>query len=270
MSPEEILATLPIWKGTPELSALMEGRTNRNFIIRDAGSTYFGRVGIDLPHHNVWRSNERLCATMAADGGVAPRVHYAASGILITDFIQGRTLHLPEMHDAEVIAETARTVQRLHALPVVEGLNSYCGVAVCKHYLAALPDDDLPVPRARILSRLGEPSPLGTCLVHGDIIPENLIRTEGGIMLIDWEYAGLGIPEVDLASIIANCDLTAPEIGNLLEAYGPHRPELLEQQRVALVIREALWCLTQLRHSGPEGDLESYTTLCVNRMLREF
>lgn len=43
-----------------------------------------------------------------------------------------------------------------------------------------------------------------SCLVHGDITPENVrVRPDGTLMLIDWEYAHAGHPLEDLAGLIA-------------------------------------------------------------------
>src|SRR5690606_5566232 len=116
---------------------------------------------------------------------------------------------------------------------------------------------------------LGKPCTDGDRLVHCDIIPENLIRGAAGLFLIDWEYGGVGIPEIDLASVIANADLNDIEAASLVVEYGDCDGERMERQKTALVVREALWCLTQMRHAGPAGDLVAYTQICIERMLKE-
>lgn len=271
MTAEALLTGLPIWQGTPELTPVEEGRTNRNFIIRDGDARYFGRAGIDLPHHGISRANERLCSRLAAQAGVAPEVCFAADGILVTRFVEGETLRLATLREPAVLGETAGLLRRLHAGPVeASGLMPRCGVAMSLAYLDSLPDDVLPVSRARLLERLGPPMPGGDRLVHCDIIPENLIRGPAGLVLIDWEYGGVGSPEIDLASVIVNANLDDAEAANFLNAYGPCDRLRVERQRIALVVREALWCLTQMRHAGPAGDLVSYTRTCIERMLKEF
>jgi thiamine kinase-like enzyme len=137
-------------------------------------------------------------------------------------------------------------------------------------YLDGLPDDALPLPRERIVKHLGRPIVDGDRLVHGDIIPENLIRGRSGLWLIDWEYGGIGIPEIDLASVMANADLDSDEAAAFLAAYGSSDMQRVEQQRTALIVREALWCLTQMRHAGEAGDLVAYTQTCIERMSKEF
>ncbi len=271
MTAQTLLAGLPIWRETPELTPIEEGRTNRNFLIRDGNARYFGRVGVDLPHHGISRANERLCSELAARAGVAPEVFFAAEGILITSFIEGDTLRPASMHTPAVLRETAELLRRLHSQPIeTSGLIPRCGVAMALAYHDALPEDVLPVSRERLVERLGACEPGGSCLVHCDIIPENLIRGPEGLRLIDWEYGGVGIAEIDLASVIVNADLDSTEAAFFLAAYGACDKLKVEQQRVALVVREALWCLTQTRHGGATKDLVSYTRICIERMSKEF
>jgi aminoglycoside phosphotransferase (APT) family kinase protein len=54
----------------------------------------------------------------------------------------------------------------------------------------------------RALSTSGTSLASGTSLVHGDLTPENvLVRTDGSLCLIDWEYAHCGHPDEDLAGL---------------------------------------------------------------------
>jgi len=48
-----------------------------------------------------------------------------------------------------------------------------------------------------------------TALIHGDFHKMNLLRTDNGIAVIDWEYACWGNPEFDLAYLYAY-DLQTP------------------------------------------------------------
>jgi thiamine kinase-like enzyme len=271
MTAEALLTGLPIWRKPPELTPVETGRTNQNFIIRDGDEYYFGRVGVDLPHHGISRSNERLCSELAARADIAPEVCFASEGILITRFIAGETLKPATMHDREILIQTAQLLRRLHAQPAQStSLVKRCGIDMALTYLRDIPDSNLPISRPRLVERLGAPASGGDRLVHCDIIPENLIRSPSQLFLIDWEYGGIGNREVDLASVIANADLDEEEAFLFLAAYGPHDMLELQRQRFALVVREALWCLTQIRHGGSTGDLLTYTEACTARLLKEF
>lgn len=49
------------------------------------------------------------------------------------------------------------------------------------------------------------------CLVHGDLTPGNvLVRPDGSLLLLDWEYAHAGGPWDELAALCATFDAAAP------------------------------------------------------------
>ena len=54
---------------------------------------------------------------------------------------------------------------------------------------------------------------------HNDPVPENFLETEGGLLLIDWEYSGRNDPAWDLASLCLEWDLTAGQELEVLAAY---------------------------------------------------
>lgn len=60
------------------------------------------------------------------------------------------------------------------------------------------------------IAQLSTLSNSGTSLVHGDLTPENVIvRADGSLCLIDWEYAHCGHPDEDLAGLaIATSELS--------------------------------------------------------------
>jgi thiamine kinase-like enzyme len=105
--------------------------------------------------------------------------------------------------------------------------------------------------------------------VHGDLIPENFILTsKGGLQLIDWEFAGNGQPEVDIALVASNFDLTAEQLTTLISAYGHVDEDAVSRLMIAVAIREALWCQVQMRHGGAGGDLPDYALRCATRLAR--
>ncbi|MGE0272523.1 MAG: choline kinase, partial [Alphaproteobacteria bacterium] len=92
LSAEERLRRLPIWPAAPTVTRLSVGRTNINYCVDAGGQRFFARVAADLPHHGIVRSREALCASLAADLGVAPPVVHARDGVLVQRFMDGETL----------------------------------------------------------------------------------------------------------------------------------------------------------------------------------
>lgn len=269
MSAEARIAALPLWRGKPEIEPIAAGRTNRNFLVRDGNDRYFARIGADIPQHGISRAAERRCAILAARAGIGPRLLHADAGFLIAEYVDGIALDTASAKSPELLAQVAALLQRLHAIPAQPDLPGFCPVAAARLYLSDLADADLPIARARIDAALRPlPSPSARCLIHGDLIPENFIRAGDRLWLVDWEYAGNGAPETDLAMVISNFGLADRGADDFLQAYGACDRILVQQMRIAAVIREALWCLMQARIGGMVGDLPQYTALCLERLER--
>ena len=61
-------------------------------------------------------------------------------------------------------------------------------------------------------------------LTHIDAVPDNFLFTEEGIRLIDWEYAGMQDPHVDLAMFAIYALFDEQEFDHLMEAYFKTKP----------------------------------------------
>ncbi|MGO4917551.1 phosphotransferase family protein [Pseudogemmobacter sp. W21_MBD1_M6] len=66
------------------------------------------------------------------------------------------------------------------------------------------------------------------CLIHGDVVPNNIIRTTAGLVFIDWQCPALGDPCEDVAMFLSPAmqalygghDLSADDRDAFLSAYG--------------------------------------------------
>ncbi len=86
---------------------------------------------------------------------------------------------------------------------------------------------------------------------HDDLLAGNLIQTEHEILLVDWEYAGIGHRYFDLGNLAVNNEFDEAAELRLLEAYfgetldgGPTRDSRLAALRLYRLVsdaREAAW-----------------------------
>ncbi|MFW9855422.1 MAG: phosphotransferase family protein [Candidatus Thorarchaeota archaeon] len=56
-------------------------------------------------------------------------------------------------------------------------------------------------------------------LLHGDLVFSNVVVTNNHVTFIDWEYAALGSPLVDIAYLITQNDMTQETKRNIIEDY---------------------------------------------------
>lgn len=269
MISEERIQALPIWPTTPVIAPITAGRTNQNFLVTSGRQRYFARIGYDLSTHRISRAVEARCALFAAQNGVAPAVHYAENGILVTDYVEGRTLKIDDANSSAIMDRVAKHLAVLHALPLPEEIPVFDPVDSTKFYLESLPPEKLePRERVRIESIINATPKLEPIsLIHADLIPENIIDDGKKLWFIDWEYAGIGHPAIDLAFIAMNFELSNHQLDTFVAFHGALNPDMVRALKPVITAREALWCLVQMDTGDtPRGDLVEYSRKCLSRL----
>ena len=244
------------------------GITNRNFRVTLGGEEYVLRQhGRNTDLRGIDRDAERLASAAAAQLGIAPAVAAALDDCLITRFVTCDQVSSPEIGDR--VEEIAHALRRFHdstvRLParfcVPDLLEDYArivrerggalpntyteAVAVARRIAAALP--------------LQNPRPC-----HNDLLAGNIIRARDGRMLIvDWEYAGMGHPCFDLGNLSINNEFGEATDDRLLAAYYGQTPSdgrraALKLMRVLSDAREAAWSVVQREVSELDFDFEGY------------
>jgi thiamine kinase-like enzyme len=276
---EDILAHL-----APELgaadgapTALGGGITNHNFRATLGGTDYMiRRHGKDTRLLGIDRSSERLASEEAARLGIAPRFVAALADGLVTLFIP--CLPLDSQTLAARVEEVALELRSFHE----------CGLHLpVRFWVPDLLDDYARLVRergARLPAAYAETAALAARIAavlplemphpcHNDLLPGNIIRADrdGRIMIVDWEYAGMGHPCFDLGNLSVNNDFDAATDERLLCAYdgGPPtdaRRAALKLMRVLSDAREAAWGVVQAEISDLDFDFEDYAARHFERL----
>jgi len=256
---------------TGEPTPLDGGITNRNFRATLGGEDYVIRQpGKDTDLLGIDRDAERLANEAAARLGIAPAVAAALDDCLVTRFISCRPVARAELADG--VEEIALALRSFHDCPahlptsfrIPELLESYARIVHARG--GRLPASyseaaDLAARVARALP-VDRPRPC-----HNDLLAGNIIRAQddgrGRMMIVDWEYAGMGDPRFDLGNLSINNDFGEATDERLLTAYHGHPPS--DAQRAALKLmrllsdaREAAWGVVQAHVSELDFDFEGY------------
>jgi len=245
------------------------GITNRNFRVTLGDAEYVVRLpGKDTELLGIDRSAELLANEAAAALGIAPAVAAIVDGCLVTSFVACRTLEREEVGAA--VEQIARALRAFHdsgvRLPTrfwVPGLlEDYAAIAQARG--ARLPDG---YDAARgAAGRIGAALPLGEIRpCHDDLLAGNLIRAErdGRILLVDWEYAGMGDARFDLGNLSVNNEFDEATDERLLRAYLGEPPSdgqraALKLMRVLSDAREGAWGVVQGAISALDFDFAGY------------
>jgi thiamine kinase-like enzyme len=257
--------------------ALNGGITNRNYRARLGGEDYVIRLpGWDTDLLGISREAERIAGAAAGELGIAPAVAAAYEDCLVTRFIACRP-----PTTAELAAEpepAARALRAFHdgapTLParfwVPELVETYA--AIVRERGRALP---IEYEHARAVARqIAAARPLfDAAPCHNDLLTANLVVSEPDqrLMLVDWEYAGMGDRFFDLGNLSVNNEFDADADRRLLRAYLGREPDALATAALSLMramsdVREAVWGVVQGAISELEFDFAGYADRHFSRL----
>jgi len=267
--------------GEPPFSQEMigGGKVNNSFLVR----TRRGRFVVRLNENSgadpgLDRQRELAIHTVAANAGIAPAVVYAAADqtCLITEYIDGRlwTPHyFTRMRDLRSLGQRLRT---LHALPP-PSVNRFDPMTAAHRYAEHVinhePEESgrlqfLLANGAESLARSGGEKRAPT-VVHNDLHHGNVL-TADRVYFIDWEYAQVGDPLLDLACIMAYYPRALPHGELLLEAAGlsePTTPAMLAELTNVFTLLTYLWYRARrVARNVPATDLQ-LETAALRRLL---
>lgn len=264
------IRSLACWQGKVSPEPLSGGITNRNFLVSDDRGPYVVRVCEDRSFLGIDRRSERVCHRAAAGIGLSPEVVHAEDIFLVSRFVESQTLADEDVADETMLERIAGVLRELHGARhrLAGEMLYFCPfqtvrtyVATARELEAALPEDiDALVADSAELA--GEMRTFHPTLCHNDLLAANFLDDGKRVWLVDWEYAGMGNPLFDLASVSANSRLL-PELEDaLLEAYGlAGDPTALREVRIlktVSLLREALWAVIQSVKSDLDFDYVQY------------
>ena len=275
------IRALPCWRGPLHIAPLSGGMTNHNFLVSDAQGRFVVRLGTDLAEHGVLRRHELLVARAAHAIGISPEVVHAEPGLMVSRFIDGRTLQAADLRNPQYLAGTVQLLQRCHQqmcrqlqppLPqfdVFEVVRAY-GLTLQTQPAHLLQDR---LAELLLLARSLEASVarLPPVFCHNDLLAANLIDDGARLWLIDWDYAGLGTPLFDLANLPTNNGLDKLLDTTLTDLYFGGSPpgalaESLRAMQLASLLREVLWGAVSACHRRVDFDYAAYTRGCLQRL----
>ena len=269
-----------VWPdGGSQWEVLGGGITNHNVKVTRPGGVFVLRVaGRDTDLLGIDRTVE-LAATRAADElGIGPEVvdFVEPEGWLVTRFVDGAIPPPERLREPAQLRRVADAVHAFHrgrsipgrfdALEVVE---AYRDTALARG--ATLPDEFAHAYElARRIAERRADQPPRPC--HNDLLNANFIDAGERLVIVDWEYAGMGDPFFDLANFSINHELDADGRALLLAGYAgdasPAGLAALDLMRFMSDFREAMWGVVQSVVSELDVDFHAYAAEHFARMER--
>jgi thiamine kinase-like enzyme len=265
-------------EGPPE--PLSGGITNRNYRLRLGGRDCVLRLpGQDTELLGIDRAAERLAAERAASLGIGPELLHADGDCVVTAFVPGTAV------DEEGLRSDPSKVAHALRLFHDSGLElpaRFWIPDLLRVYADTVSERGGTVPEAfvraqALVDRIASVLPLTDPVpCHDDLLPGNLIQIDSNVLLVDWEYAGIGHRFFDLGNLAVNNGFDELAETRLLAAYfGEQSQRELESRLAALRLfrlvsdaREAAWGVMQGLISQLDFDFTAYAEEHFERLER--
>lgn len=214
---KQALASWESWKEGPErlpqVITQLGGDSNLSFVVSDGSRDWVLRINNPLRDIGINRDNERLALQAAHGAGISPLPNFYTSEVLVTPFLAGQQASL------ENLPQIGGLFYRIHSLPItltpinlLQHLKNY--------YEKATPEPNLKDCYQHIVDLYPtEIVDLKPC--HNDCLLPNMIESEHGLTIIDWEYAAAADPAYDFAVFSSTYELSQAQLRLLLSAYDP-------------------------------------------------
>jgi aminoglycoside phosphotransferase (APT) family kinase protein len=261
---DQLLRWVPPWREAVavEATAIAGGGNRTSYLVRVDRRLHVLQVSRPRPCGSAapLADEYALLETLAAHE-LAPQPVWTdeEAGVLVTQYVEGQPWGHAALSVPGNLERLAATLARVHALewktPAADPL------AATEAYLAGLPHERCWQRPAGALRR--RIAPHAACAVtapvlcHGDPLCSNIVDA-GGLVLVDWEYAGAGDPWFDLALVVGYHDLSREQTATLLAAYRRASGRDVAAERFAALARlaDALtlsWSLARAAAGLEEG-----------------
>jgi thiamine kinase-like enzyme len=199
---------------------------------------------------------------------------------LVLDFVDAAPLAEADLHDEATLRAATALVARVHreVTPRLRGpVLTFWVFHVLRDYAAFLADrgsrhrDLIPslMDEAAMLERaVGR---VELVLGHNDLLPANILRGDGRLWLIDWEYGGFNSPLFDLGGLATNAGLPPEAERAMLTAYFGAEPDAALMasygaMKCASLLRETMWSMVSELTSELDFDYAAYTAENMARL----
>ncbi|HVO01125.1 MAG TPA: choline/ethanolamine kinase family protein [Candidatus Cybelea sp.] len=260
------------WRATPLASI-----TNRNWRLTDGMHDLVLRAPRESSARYLSRTREFHNAGIAAALGLTPPLLYAdaETGDTLQPFLaDARALTAADLARPEIAVEIGAVLARLHRSGRrFEG--TMAPFPIIDVYLDLARDPGLVELRRRaepIRAALGS-HPAASVPSHIDPNPANfLLRADGSLMLIDWEFSAMCEPAWDLAAVAIEGTMSPRAVAALHQGYGwqpsPSDLSRLWLMRAALHLVAATWCAAEIAGGNTAEGLAALLARCTKDALR--
>lgn len=194
-------------KDIENIECIKEGMTNHSYKFTYGDETFFVRVPGEYTNTYIDRKAEAKVLYALSDKGIGEEVVYfdENTGYKISKFISGA--RLVDINSVEDLKKCMALYAKFHTFgikvdascDIIDKIEEYLKIIRDRDIVVPYEDFDLILEEAKKVKAIIEKENRPKTLCHGDPNPNNVLITNGGIKMIDFEYAGMADPISDIA-----------------------------------------------------------------------
>ena len=186
---------------------LLLGKTNRSFLVE----TTCGQVVVRINAENsqglgIDRQREAEILSQLQPIGCVPKTLFISEQVLVSEYVSGccwTAGDLKNTNKLKIISELLNKIQEIE-LPQNATQRNY--VEYCQNYIQQLPvsiqqSESIFIKELMSAAEAIDQAFWKPVINHHDLVPENIIESEHGLFLLDWEYGAYGHPGIDLVRL---------------------------------------------------------------------
>lgn len=228
-----------------QIIALPQGLTNQGYLLSLPHGQYVLRIAATNSQAlDINRDAEYCIHALLESYQLAPKIYYRANdnSYWLREYVEGTVL-TPQDLNLDTLRQMAAYLCRIHRLATPTDLPEINIQAKLLHYQQQLnPQANRLANSAGSLS--AQRGKLALC--HMDPTPANwILMNNGKLMLLDWEYAGLGNPLWDIAALLQQANLTGTQEQEFLQAIGLKQDRHWQQAKQDMHDLEQQWYQVQ-------------------------
>ncbi len=199
------------------MRALEGGRTNQSFLVECGARLGVVRINTENSASlGIDRERELSLLRSMQSLECVPRLWFASQEVLVTEFVEGRQWHRETLQQLGLRHRLARLIERLQGITFTPSMPRFSYREHCQNYLQQLEDTFPDGTAIMALAATLDGGDWQPVICHHDLVPENIVETERGLVLLDWEYAGWGHPAMDGVRLYGR-DFPHPDTDNVYE-----------------------------------------------------
>ena len=223
-----------------DIKELKKGMTNKSFLFKCKNENYIMRIPGEGTDKLINRKNEAAVYSKIKDKDICDDIYYINSnnGYKITKFLDNvRSCNPYDQNDLKKCMKKLREFHNLN-LKVEHEFDIFNNIEFYESLWNGMPSiyDDYTVTKEMVLSlkHFIEANTKNKCLTHIDAVPDNFLinNNDGSVRLIDWEYAGMQDPCIDIAMFCIYSLYDKKKIDNLIDIYFENKCDKLTRIKI--------------------------------------